>query len=72
MWLLAGLGFVVAANGVAMQEPWALRVTMFMVAASFVLCAVGWLDSRIGLVVNVGLAVLLLVNARWPVVAVVR
>ena len=69
LWLLAGLGFLNAAVLVTMRVPSAYRVTLFMTIASFALCAVGWPDSRIGLWVNVVLAALLALNARWAIVA---
>jgi hypothetical protein len=72
LWLLGGLGLLIAAVAVATDTPWSLRLTALMVAMSLVLCAIGWPDSRIGLVVNVALAVALVVNARWPVLALVR
>jgi hypothetical protein len=72
LWLFAGLGFLVAAIGLATQTPWALRLIAVIVAASLVLCLMGWPDSRIGLWVNIGVAALLLLNARWPLVALVR
>jgi hypothetical protein len=72
LWLLGGLGFLIAAVGVATEAPWSLRLTALMVAVSLVLCTIGWPDSRIGLVVNIALAVVLVVNARWPVLALVR
>jgi hypothetical protein len=72
LWLLGGLGLLIAAVAVATDAPWAHRLTALMVAMSLVLCAIGWPDSRIGLVVNVALAVALVVNARWPVLALVR
>jgi hypothetical protein len=72
LWLLGGVGFLVAAAGFATQAQWSLRLTVFMVALSLVLCAIGWPDSRIGLAVNIALAAALILGARWPVLAMVR
>jgi hypothetical protein len=44
LWLLGGLGFLVAV-GLATNAPWLVPFTAFMVAVSLVLCAIGWPDS---------------------------
>jgi hypothetical protein len=72
LWLVVGLGFSIAAVLVSMRVPSALRVTAYIVAASFSLCVIEWPDSRIGLGVDVALAILLLFNARWASFALVR
>jgi hypothetical protein len=42
LWLAGGLGFLVAALGLATQAPWSLRLTAVMLFVSLVLCAIGW------------------------------
>ena len=64
LWLLAALAFLVAAIAVATETGWAVRFTLAAVIASLILCVVGWPDARIGVAVNVGLALLLAVGAR--------
>jgi len=67
LWLLAALAFLVAAFAVATETGWAVRVTLAAVTASLILCVVGWPDARIGVAVNVGLALLLAIAARLNV-----
>jgi hypothetical protein len=64
LWLLAALAFLVAAIAVATETGWAVRFTLAAVIGSLILCVVGWPDARIGVAVNVGLALLLAVGAR--------
>ena len=64
LWLLAALAFLVAAFAVATETGWAVRFTLAAVIASLLLCVVGWPDARIGVAVNVGLALLLAIGAR--------
>jgi hypothetical protein len=67
LWLFAALAFLVAAFAVATETGWAVRVTLAAVTASLILCVVGWPDARIGVAVNVGLALLLAIAARLNV-----
>ena len=64
LWLLAALGFLAAAFAVTTETGWAVRFTLAAVVASLILCVVGWPDARIGVAVNVGLALLLAIGAR--------
>ena len=64
LWLLAALALLVAAFAVATETGWAVRFTLAAVVASLVLCVVGWPDARIGVAVNVGFALLLVIGAR--------
>ena len=64
LWLLAALAFLVAALAVATETSWAVRFTLAAVIAYLILCVVGWPDARIGVAVNVGLALLLAIGAR--------
>lgn len=64
LWLLAAVAFLVAAFAVATETDWAVRFTLAAVIASLILCVVGWPDSRIGVTVNVGLALLLAIGVR--------
>ena len=50
--------------GVATEAGWAVRFTRAAVIAPGILCVVGWPDARIGVAVNVGLALLLTIGAR--------
>jgi hypothetical protein len=52
------------ACGVATETGWAVRFTLAAVIASLILCVVGWPDARIGVAVNVGLALLLAIGHR--------
>ena len=52
--------------GVATGASWSVEAIACMVAASLVLCAIGWPDSRIGLMVDIAFVVALILNARWP------
>jgi hypothetical protein len=63
LWLLAALAFLIAAFAVATRTGWGIRFTLAAVVASLILCAVGWPDARIGVGVNVGLALLLAIGA---------
>lgn len=59
VWLLTGLAF--ALLGGAVLAGWNVRVWMFpMLALSIVLCAVGWPEARIGIIVNAVLLATLL------------
>jgi hypothetical protein len=64
LWLLAALAFLVAAFAVATETGWAGRFTLAAVIASLILCVVGWPEARIGVAVNVGLALRLAIGAR--------
>jgi hypothetical protein len=64
LWLLAALAFLVAAFAVATETGWAVRFTLAAVIASLILCVVGWPDARIGVAVNVGLALLIATGGR--------
>jgi hypothetical protein len=64
LWLLAALAFQVAAFAVSTETGWAVRFTIAAVIASLILCVVGWPDARIGVAVNVGLVLLLVIGAR--------
>jgi hypothetical protein len=72
LWLIAALGFMVAAFGTGTSATWAVRVTAAAIVTSLVLCVAGWPDSRIGLAVNVALAVVLVVVDRLHLVAALR
>jgi hypothetical protein len=64
LWLLAALAFLVAAIALATGMGWAGKVIPAAVIASALLCLAAWPDARIGLVVNLGLAVVLAIGAR--------
>jgi hypothetical protein len=64
LWLLTALAFLVAASAVTTATDWASRFVLGAVIASLMLCVAGWPDARIGVAVNVGLALLLAIGAR--------
>jgi hypothetical protein len=64
LWLIAALAFLVGAIAFITDRDWAGRFVFAAVAASMLLCAMGWPDSRLGLAVNVGLALVLAIGAR--------
>jgi hypothetical protein len=69
LWLLVAIAFLIAAFAVATETGWALRCTLAAVLASLVLCVVAWPDARIGVAVNVALALLLTIGARLQLAA---
>lgn len=69
LWLLAAVTFAVAAFAIATETRWAFRLTLFAVVASLFLCAAAWPDSRIGVAVNAGLLLILIVGVRLNLVA---
>ncbi|TAK16458.1 MAG: ABC transporter permease [Acidobacteria bacterium] len=68
-WFAAAAAFCLAAFAVAAQWPSALRLTGLVIAGSTLLCIVGWPDARIGLWLNLALAVLVVVAIRmqWAI-----
>lgn len=48
------------------------RGTLAAVIASLILCVAGWPDARIGVAVNVGLALLLVFGARLNLAVLTR
>ena len=64
LWLLAAVAFVFAASGVALRQAWWPVVTTIIIAASLILCVVGWPEARIGVYVNLVIAALLLAGYR--------
>lgn len=68
-WLAATVAFSVAAFAIAAQWPNAMRLTGFAIAGSTLLCLVGWPDARMGLWLNLVLALLVVVATRlqWTI-----
>jgi len=64
LWLLAALAFLVGPIAVTTEASWAGRFLFAAVIASTLLCVAGWPDARIGLAVNLGLALVLAIGAR--------
>jgi hypothetical protein len=64
LWLLGALAFLVAAIALATGTGWAGRFMLAAVIASALLCVAGWPDARLGLAVNLGLALVLAFGAR--------
>lgn len=68
LWLLAALTFLVAAVAVANEGVWARRALSVALLVSAPLCAAAWPEARLGLAVDMGLALLLAIGVRqqWP------
>jgi hypothetical protein len=64
LWLVAALAFLVAAIALATATAWAGRFMSAAVLASALLCVAGWPDARMGLAVNLGLALVFAFAAR--------
>ena len=64
LWLLGALAFLGAAIALATGTGWAGRFMLAAVIASALLCVAGWPESRLGLAVNLGLALVLACGAR--------
>ena len=67
LWLLVAVVFLAAAITVVSASGWAGRVLLPVVMASLLLCVTAWPDTRLGVMVNVGLLLLLVVGARLSV-----
>ena len=65
LWLLAALGFPVSAISFLMRASWWLPLTGITASFSFLLCVLEWPHARIGALVNVGIAALLLFRPDW-------
>jgi hypothetical protein len=63
LWLLVALAFVSISVGVLQSTTWWYRESLAVVMASLVLCALGWPESRPGVVANLLILVLLLAGA---------
>jgi hypothetical protein len=63
LWLAAALGYFIAAGAVAMTVPWWLPATLAATIFSLVLCVVGLPHSKLGLVID--LAVLVILATGW-------
>ena len=59
LWLLVAVAFVSVAAGVLQHATWWYRESLAIVMVSFVLCTLGWPESRPGMVANVLILVLL-------------
>jgi len=57
LWLIAAVAFAASGLGVILRAPWSLPFTAIVVGCSVLLCVAGWPDSRIGVFVNIGVAV---------------
>jgi hypothetical protein len=64
LWLLAAAAFVAAAGAFVFQAPWALPFTLALSGTPLLLCAIEWPEARIGVFVNIGLLLVLLL-ASW-------
>jgi len=64
LWLIAALAFAVSGIGVLARLSWWLPVTVIVAVFSFILCIIGWPDSRIGVFINVAIVAFLLVGKQ--------
>jgi hypothetical protein len=64
VWLLTALAFAVAAFGVYTASPWWRAFTFVVAAVSLVLSAAEWPAARIGVAVNLGIIVAVLLFQR--------
>jgi hypothetical protein len=64
LWLLSAIAFVGSAATLLVETEWWSQLLFWAVVFSFVLCLLGWPDSRFGLVINLLVLVLLLIGTR--------
>lgn len=64
LWLAAGLGFLAAAVATWRGSTTWPTLALVLALVSLVLCVAAWPDSRIGVVVNLAILVLLLMGGR--------
>ena len=64
LWLLAAVGFWIAALGAFTGRPWWMPVAMGVALVSLVLTVLGWPSSRIGVVVNLAILAVLVLGER--------
>jgi hypothetical protein len=55
LWLLSALAFFVVAAAVALLSPWWWVATWSVAGFSFLLCVLGWPDSKIGVFINLAI-----------------
>jgi hypothetical protein len=61
VWLGAAVWFVIAGAAVRLHAEWAFEATSAGLAASSLLCVLGWPDAKVGVAMNVFLALLLVI-----------
>ena len=59
-WLIAALALAVSAIGTLSRASWWLPVTGIAIGFSFLLCVADWPDTRVGVLVNIGIMAALL------------
>jgi hypothetical protein len=64
-WLLVALAFLVLAGGVVLRASWWPAAVLTVVAVSFVLCVLGWPESRFGIAANILILALLAAGTRF-------
>jgi hypothetical protein len=64
LWLLGAVAFLVTAIALTTGMGWAGRLMLAAVIASALLCVAAWPDARLGLAVNLALALVLVFGAR--------
>jgi hypothetical protein len=63
LWLLVAVAFVGVAVGVMDHASWWFRESLAILSVSFVLCLLGWPESRPGIVANIVILALLVGGA---------
>jgi hypothetical protein len=63
LWLVAGGACLTAAAALAGGAPWSIGATIAALVLSLAMCAVGWPAARIGVYLNLGLGLALIVSA---------
>ena len=66
LWLAAALAFFVMATATAMRAAWWPRATAIVALASLALCLTALPESKVGVIVNVAIVVLVAVVVRGP------
>ena len=62
LWLITGGAFVVIGVGVFLQLPWWRSLAFGVSVFSFILCILGWPDSRFGVFINVAILLFLMID----------
>ena len=72
LWLLVAVAFLAVGIAAAAGTEWSRRFLLGVVMASLILCMTAWPDARLGVVVNVGLLLLLVIGGRLNVPVLAR
>ncbi len=64
LWLLAAVGFAVAAGALFTMRPWWAAVTLGITLFSLALCILGWPEARFGALINLAILAFLFIAGR--------